>query len=111
MTNQNKAGESDKPYLVIAAGIFSLVLLIVTAFYQNIGAMAPLLKGAVILGYIVVGVLWYICLKKIDSPNHDVYRYWLIGLIVLLIIVVMAHRAGWYSDKMFRETVEETKMR
>jgi predicted tellurium resistance membrane protein TerC len=111
MTNQNKAGESDKPYLIVVAGIFALVLLIIDAFYQNIGGMSAWLKGAVILAHIVIAILWFICLKGIDDPNKDIYRWALILLIVFTIIIVMSHRAGWISDKMFKETVEETKSR
>src|SRR6478735_5224382 len=111
MNDVNKKPDSDLPYLLVAAGIFSLALAIVDATYSNLSAMSGALKAGVIIGHIAICVLWYVCIKNIDSPNHDIYRKWLFAITIIILAAVLFHRAGFISGKMFNETIEETKQR
>jgi hypothetical protein len=106
MTN-NKKTDSDLPGILVGCGVFILGLIIVDCTYSGIGIMLHTwLKWPFIIFHIWILVLSIIVIAKISDPNYDKYRYALIAVTIAALLLVIAHRAGFVSDKMFQEDIK-----
>jgi hypothetical protein len=96
--------------LIVLGGIFTVTLLGVDIFYGN---MSALLHSWVMwpfaVFHVVALILWIIVLKFKDEPNLEWTRWALAFSLLTCIIIVMAHRSGWLSKKMFDEEVNKNK--
>jgi len=112
MPNENRKIDSDLPYVLIACGVFTLTLVAVDIFYGNIHSLLhSWVKVPFTILHILIAVLWVIVINGINDPRTYVYRKLLLGVTITALILVLAHRDGYISDKMDQETIDETKKR
>jgi len=110
MANEVKKKDSDLPYVLIGCGIFTLVLLIVDFTYGNMNALLhSWVKLPFAILHIIISALWAIIIIEIDNPNFDIYRKWLLAATIATLLLILGHRAGFISDKMFKEDVNKNK--
>lgn len=107
---RTKGDDGELSSLIVVNGIFTLALLLIDIFYKNIGSLLSswLLVPFLIL-HIGVVVGWVVVIAKRNDPNFDVMRKALLFVLIGALLLLLAHRAGWVSDKMMQEEVDKNK--
>jgi len=112
MANEVRKKDSDLPYVLVACGVFTATLFCVDVFYHNMHVLwHSWVAVPFTILHIMIAVLWVIVVHGIEDPRTYVYRKLLLGATVAALLLVLAHRAGYISDKMDQETIDETKKR
>lgn len=110
MTNEvKKKKDNDWSYVLIGCGIFTVVLLIADLTYKGLGQASGWFKTLFVILHAILGILWFLVIRGIEDPNKDYLRKWLLAISIATLILVMGHRAGYISDKLFQEEVDRNK--
>ena len=111
MTNEIKKGDDGElSSLLVVNGIFSLVLLIVDFTYGNMHALlSSWVKWPFVILHAASFILWIIVIAYRDEPNLEFLRKILVGTLIASLLLVLIHRSGFISDKMFQEDVDKNK--
>lgn len=108
-----KRKDSDVPYVVIACGVFTVVLLIIDFTYKNFGGLFhsdSLWYGIpVILLHIALAYSWFQTIRFFNDPNKNYWRGLAIACAIGAAALIMFHRSEWLGKKEFEKTVEQNK--
>lgn len=112
-TNNSNYEKNDKDELLsilLACGVFTLALLIVDFTYGNMeGLIHSWIKIPFIVVHILLFIGWIAAINYRGEPNLDWVRKAVIALAIAGLLLILSHRAGWLSEKMFQEDVDKNK--
>lgn len=97
-----KKKDDELSTLVVVNGVFSLGVLILDLTYKHIGDMftgGDAWTGVVaVILHAAAAILWVLVIKYWQDPNKDVLRGALLAALILCILVVGGHRAGYLEQ-------------
>lgn len=110
MENEVKKKDDELLSIFLVCGVFTAVALIIDFTYGN---MHALLRSAWSIPFYILHVFlflaWIGAISFWKDPAFDVLRKVVVGLAIAVILLIMGHRSGWVSGKMFDQEVNKNK--